>query len=234
MQYDIHDNGGVPFQVVIFPDNIIINKVCDYKNNVYNKFMELPRYIKYFVGKDIRPHELKCSYKHEDGNSILVQIRENSYLYIGSEIYEMTIPDKIIDYISPIGNNDVPYPFAIGKKNTYLMLEEKFIDNSLVVDATDPYVYYYEMHEYVTGLHYIHLQLDNKYEGKPYDHIIDIDDEENEKEERKYFNIPVITHEDEEKYVAYRMKKYNVDQKYLIEYKKYKVFDTVLRCARTI
>ena len=51
-----------------------------------------------------------------DGNSILVHISENKYVYIGSSIYSFESQAKIIRYISPVGNSDVPYPYAIDEK----------------------------------------------------------------------------------------------------------------------
>ena len=32
-----------------------------------------------------------------------------------------------MDYVSPIGNNDVPYPVAFGEENVYFMLDEVYI-----------------------------------------------------------------------------------------------------------
>ena len=63
--------------------------------------------------------------KKFDGNSILLQLNDNRYA-IGCYIYEFT-SNKIISFISPVGNNDFPYPFALDKDNAYLMLDEKYI-----------------------------------------------------------------------------------------------------------
>ncbi len=66
------------------------------------------------------------------GNSVLLQVIDK-YVYIGmtytgSEIYEFkpSDEDEIIEYYSLVGNNDVPYPVAIGKKNVYFMLEQRY------------------------------------------------------------------------------------------------------------
>ena len=62
------------------------------------------------------------------------------YLYIGSEIYSFnTIEDDvIIDYFSDIGNNDVPYPYAIGEKYIYFMLERYCVEKFLFTEPEDP------------------------------------------------------------------------------------------------
>jgi hypothetical protein len=57
--------------------------------------------------------------KYFDGNTILLLLNDNNYVYISNEIYKIKINDKIEKYYSFIGNNDVPYPMAIGKKNIY-------------------------------------------------------------------------------------------------------------------
>lgn len=68
-----------------------------------------------------------------DGNSILVQLGTrafkrlrrdggamgavaeppNTYVLIGHDIYEFKARDKIVEYESPVGNSDVPYPYAV-------------------------------------------------------------------------------------------------------------------------
>ena len=35
--------------------------------------------------------------------------------------------DVVRSYVSPVGNNDVPYPTAIGTKNVYFMLDKKLV-----------------------------------------------------------------------------------------------------------
>ena len=58
------------------------------------------------------------------GNSILLQTGKNKYVYIGDGIRSFTTKngDVIKKYYSPVGNNEVPYPYAIGDKYVYIML----------------------------------------------------------------------------------------------------------------
>ena len=52
-----------------------------------------------------------------DGNTLLLEFEDNEYVYIsGLEIFKFKTDDKIIDYISLIGNNLTPYTFAVGEK----------------------------------------------------------------------------------------------------------------------
>ena len=52
-----------------------------------------------------------------DGNTLLLEFENNEYVYVsGLEIIKFKTKDKIIDYISLMGNNMVPYAYAIGEK----------------------------------------------------------------------------------------------------------------------
>jgi hypothetical protein len=138
--YYIHDNGGRPFLVRITKKMINIYKSTNYDNEEtitsYDIWIgTITPYQKVFVGID-------PEYNY-DGNSILVKIKPNYYMYIGSEIYTFRPKDKIIRYVSPVGNSDVPYPYAIGTDNTYLMIENVMIPNKYR-QIEDPYIQYYD------------------------------------------------------------------------------------------
>ena len=90
-----------------------------------------------------------------DGNTLLLEFEDNEYVYIsGLEIFKFKSDDKIIDYISLIGNNMIPYTFAVGEKYTYfLYYRYKFIENDKIEESTllnatntslDPYDYHLE------------------------------------------------------------------------------------------
>ena len=66
-----------------------------------------------------------------DGNTILLECENNKYIYIsGPEIFEFRTDAKIQDYISLMGNNLIPYTFAVGEKYTYFIsIHYKFIEN---------------------------------------------------------------------------------------------------------
>ena len=57
-----------------------------------------------------------------DGNTLLVECKNNEYVYIsGLEINKFNIDDKIIDYISLMGNIMIPHAIMIGEKHTYFL-----------------------------------------------------------------------------------------------------------------
>ena len=88
-----------------------------------------------------------------DGNTLLLECEDNEYVFIsGLEIFKFKTGDKIIDYISLIGNNMIPYTFAVGEKHTYfLSCHYNFIENDKIEERTllnatnnslDPYHYH--------------------------------------------------------------------------------------------
>ena len=66
-----------------------------------------------------------------DGKTILLECEDSKYVYTsGLEIFEFRTIDKIIDYISLMGNNMTSYSFAVGTRNTYFISTYyKFIEN---------------------------------------------------------------------------------------------------------
>lgn len=151
----IHDNGGRPFKVDIS------SKVDVYKqisNDVYEStpFLTLqPQRI--FVGTSplIPMTEFSDGYGPEfDGNSILLEMdpKEKTYIFIGSEIFSFQSFDKIVKFVSPVGNNDVPYPYAIDEcGNCYLLLEDVVLKlGSFTIQ--EPYQYYYKQSRMTTDV----------------------------------------------------------------------------------
>lgn len=148
--YLIHDNGGRPFAVQLKPNKTfavykqsqIAEKGKDYVfyTGPYDKEIIKPsKYMRVFVGR--------CPEygKKFDGNTILVQISDKNYIYIGETIYQVRIDDEILGYKSPVVGSDVPYAYAYGTKNTYLFLEDTYIPNELLT-RKDPYEQYYGHH----------------------------------------------------------------------------------------
>ena len=91
----------------------------------------------------------------DDGNTLLLECDNNEYIYIsGLEIVKFEIEDKIIDYISLMGNNIIPYSIAIGEKFTcFLYNRWKFLENDKIEEDTllnrtnfslDPFDYHVE------------------------------------------------------------------------------------------
>lgn len=119
---------------------------------------------KIFIGKSPRNKwtEFSGGYGNEfDGNTILLETNDNEYVFIGSEVFSFKTKGEIVDYISIVGNNDVPYPYAIDEfKNIYLLIENVIIlhtdiSQERMKEYDNPYDYYYTANlitdEYITS-----------------------------------------------------------------------------------
>ena len=101
-------------------------------------------YQQAFIGFD--PVESKPGVKTQTwfgGNSVLLKLDPDHWLFIGADVRALTFSDQITRFVSPMGNNQVPYPYAVGQMLTYLLIEDVAVPN---VDAkTDPYRVYYNL-----------------------------------------------------------------------------------------
>lgn len=222
-EYFTHWNNGRPYQVIIDDSKIIINRNTPQNEKIKNyKFLiSIDHFINFYVGKDnIPPDEITIpknidSSHYEHGNTILVQLEQHKYMYIGKIIYTFEISDEIIDYYSPLRNNDIPYPFAVGTQNIYLLLENVFIEKQYIFNKKDPYNEYYYLRNYLSGANYIQEQNLLKSLHKPYDISIESDEEINFLIDGKF---------DFDKRIEYAIKKYNLQDKQYDKYKQYKKF----------
>lgn len=143
--YFTHDNGGRPFRVDI-AGNVV--QVFHDKQSV-GKYMYVETFkpVKIFVGKSPLTPTTKFSGGHGpdfDGNSILLYMGDLTYIYIGTCIQSFKAKSEIVSYVSEVGNNDVPYPYAVDKdENVYLIIESVIVPSL----SSDPYGWYYGMSE---------------------------------------------------------------------------------------
>ncbi len=147
--YFTHDNGARPFKVVVSGANVSVYRKENV--NIYSAKPILTLSGTVFIGKSpvMKMTEFSGGAGPTfDGNSILVCTGQRC-VYIGSSIYSFRVLAPITYYNSPVGNNDVPYPYAIDKLgNYYLMLAEAMIKaNPKLAEEgrnyDDPYDYYY-------------------------------------------------------------------------------------------
>jgi hypothetical protein len=125
----------------------------DEYNDFENSTLLKTYYVKqFFVGKSYKTETTRYSEtanSHNDGNSILLYINNNEYVYINNRIHTFNSYGKIINFYAPVGNNDVPYPYAVDEyNNIYIMSEEIMIPMTLelmsdMADDDDPSYYYY-------------------------------------------------------------------------------------------
>ena len=68
------------------------------------------------------------------------------YVYVGEKIFSFTTDHRITKYVSPVGNSDVPYPYAVDKNNVhYLLAENVFLKIGSSGARDDPYRYFYDV-----------------------------------------------------------------------------------------
>lgn len=120
--YDVLDNGARPYRVYV--DGSTISIYIGKRNNDYTY-----DYDKLFRTIKVKQVHLGGK-KSQLGNSILVHVSGNKYLYIGHEIYEFQMEDKVDTYFSIVGNSDVPYPVLLGTENAYFMLDHCYVPRS--------------------------------------------------------------------------------------------------------
>jgi len=150
MEYNTHDNYGRPYTIIIKLESF----VSVYKNDT-NELLFNKKVNKVFIGKSPINEMTKFSGGHGkdfDGNSFLLELDDDSYQHIGRDIFTFNSYNKIVKYVSPIGNNDVPYPYAIDSDgNIYLLIEDVVLINTNqfkqlnTTKYDNPYDYYYSL-----------------------------------------------------------------------------------------
>lgn len=138
IEYLIHDNGGRPFKFVATKDKIDIftfkqSKDLDFSN--YQKpeydvhLLSIKKFIGFWIGLDTGHENCYFRLSPDDfkGNSILIQETKTSYVSVGWYVYRFTTDEEILDYMSPVGGSDVPYPVAYSKNNVYFILDNQYI-----------------------------------------------------------------------------------------------------------
>jgi len=149
--YYTHDNGRRPYKVEIVGGRVFVYSALEQDLD-----SDIVTYSPHaIIGIGAEKILIGKSPNNEtgdvDGNSILLYIGGNTHIYIGHEIYQFTSMNPIIDYMSPVGNNDTPYPYAICHNGDILLMSEKVrLVNPRIPQNEDPYTYYYSI-SYITG-----------------------------------------------------------------------------------
>lgn len=132
-EYEIIDNRERKYIVVDNGDSSAEIYLNDQPVRVL--LMRINSYKKIFVGID--------SVEQMHGNSILFELDDQSYIFVGMYIYLFHTTEPILQYFSPMGNNMVPYPYAITSKHTYIMLGQQVINN-IDRNDKDPHTQFYD------------------------------------------------------------------------------------------
>lgn len=76
----------------------------------------------------------------EDGNTMLFEVDDGRYVCVSQNVASFKPPERIESYESPVHGSDVPYPYAVGTKASYLILERVTVPHSdLQHPDQDPY-----------------------------------------------------------------------------------------------
>jgi hypothetical protein len=138
-KYYTLDNGSKKYKVIISEKNIYI-----FSNNLdsdIKKQVLCQRKIKQiFIGKNTKKYSVYNGLF--SGSSILVEIKKNSYIFIGTKIIEFNTLEPIIEFHSIMSNSSVVYPFALTNNYAYLILENVYLKRDF--DDKDPYEVYYD------------------------------------------------------------------------------------------
>ena len=136
------NNGADEFKVVVNSEKkcVDVMKIIRESHvkkdlyNIQNKLCAVLQvdYESIFIGKSPKNKTTEFSKgygKEKDGNSILVHMRDNHYLFIGDQLYQFEVDkdEHVISYQSPVGNSWVSYPYAITTKNVLFMIEKEQI-----------------------------------------------------------------------------------------------------------
>lgn len=149
-KYIILDNGSHPYQVYDYGSRADIYAYKfdrDSNEEVFNKLLLSVPYNKLFAGDNAL--KLK-DYGSGKGNSVLLLQKNGKYIYIGDGIREFSTKDGdvIQKYYSPIGNSAVPYPYAVGEKYTYFLVDRtEYVNNELLDLKKDGYTQFYGLAE---------------------------------------------------------------------------------------
>jgi len=141
--YKTYMNGSHPFKIIITDKIIIIlksNKIYN-TDDIWDNCMIIKKYEKVFIGK----HSKKYGNTQKEaftGNSILIELKPLMYLFVGESVKQIVTKEPIIKYISTMGNNYVPYPFALSENYAYLLVEPCYLNRADFGDI-DPYQVYY-------------------------------------------------------------------------------------------
>lgn len=153
--YYTHYNGDRPFKVVINGKSLKVYIETKFNPDETHEYSNTPIYKidnfrKIFIGDDRQDAFTKdvCEISEALGNTILVNIDNKTYAYIGNEIYSFEPEYEITKYNSDIGLNDVPYPYAEDSKNIYIMLDNNYFEKYLFT----VYSFYYGHKPYAKSM----------------------------------------------------------------------------------
>jgi len=139
--YLTHDNGDRPYKVKITDNHVGVftASYCEHDDQVL--CYEMPDNV--LIGENYGQGSEDGDF---NGSAILIKPTEKlKYVYVGSEIFEFESKTPICTFIANIGNNDVPYTYAISDSHMFLFEERKVFDlDKFSFEALEEYKTGYE------------------------------------------------------------------------------------------
>jgi hypothetical protein len=157
--FDVHDNGGRPFRVVLEPGKAKVFRTVE---TLEDGGMQVePKgaaiwsgaYQHVWIGDDylVLDKNRKTNGLFP-GNSILLRVGAKRYVYVGHVVVSFEAEDEIEAFYSPVVGSDVPYPYAVGAKFVYFMLDHKKVPVDEVKLDEDAYNQFYGHKPYARAL----------------------------------------------------------------------------------
>lgn len=155
--YQTHFNGLRPWSVTVRNGNDVTVHSTD--ENAPEKPVLDGKMHEVFVGKSPLCQMTAFSGGHGpqfDGNTVLLRTSadELEYIHLERSMLRFRTDDPIVEFVSPVGNNLCPYPYAIDSKGrTYLIDAGVVLDSNVTwsgAEFDDPYSYYYR-HDLITA-----------------------------------------------------------------------------------
>jgi hypothetical protein len=132
--YPIINGDNRKYKVQLIKSIVIITEIET------NKIYLIKKYKNIFIGKNTKKYS---QYKQLfTGSSILVEIEDLEYIYIGAKIFKFNTKEPIEKFYSIMGNSSVIYPLGLSKTHAYLILENVYILRDF--GDMDPYEIYYD------------------------------------------------------------------------------------------
>ena len=77
----------------------------------------------------LKPNEHKEDYliRKPNDESFVFEIGYRSYIYVGEKLVAFETNDKLVNYSSEIGFNDIKFAFAYSERKIYFVLHQRYI-----------------------------------------------------------------------------------------------------------
>ena len=137
--YLTHNNGGRPFRVKVTPREVVITD--NYNGQTLDVIQE---YARIFIGESPLTNVTSLGGGHGPefrGNSVLIEKCPQEYVFVGDRIFSFVTTSPIDFFLSEVGNNDVPYPYAIDRSGRFYLFAELVVIHApqYLNPGDDPY-----------------------------------------------------------------------------------------------